>query len=466
MTGATDGTLIFDTSIDTKGVTNAKQTITKSFSGISSAARKLGVVIAAAFSVKAIVNFGKEALNVASDLQEVQNVVDTAFGSMSKQVDEWAKTTTKSFGLSELSAKKYSSTYMAMLKGSGVQESAAAKMAIKMTERLADISSFYNLTYDEVDTALTGIVTGNGVALKKLGVIMNETNLDAYALSKGLKTSYSNMDTASQIALRYQYVLEQTELAAGDFAKTSDSWANQTKLLSEQFNSLKAVIGQGLIQALTPAIKYINMLMEKIIALAKMLSAFTSKLFNKNGEENQNSGGGTAMVAAQNAMTDSVDSTTDAQDKLTDAMKKTNKEQKKSLMGFDEINRLSEETADAASSGGNTGAFDAVGGFDLGEIEFDTSSVDDILGDIEKKFNEFKKRLGSWLPKIDTSEIKKNFDETFIIAKKVWNDIKTLGSPLKNWIDGDLKEFFKSGVDYILTLFTTLQLVLLRPGTR
>ena len=213
------------------GVENTVSQFSQKITGIFS---KIGKMAVAAFGTKALVSFGKEAVSLASDLQEVQNVVDTAFGGMSSQVEAWSKTTIEKFGMSELAAKQTASTYMAMSKGLGLAGQQAANMAMQAAERTGDIASFYNMSQSEADTLIKSIWTGETESLKRIGVVMTQTNLDAYALANGFGKTTDAMTQAEQVQLRYKYVMEQTNLAAGDFQKTSGSWANQTRILSER----------------------------------------------------------------------------------------------------------------------------------------------------------------------------------------------------------------------------------------
>ena len=207
---------------------------------------------------RAIVEFGENAIDLASDLQEVQNVVDTAFPHMSRQVEEFAESAISSAGLSETAAKKYLGTYGTMAKSFGFTEEAAFNLSETMVQLAGDVSSFYNISTDEAYTKLMAIFTGETEALKELGVVMTETELNAYAMEKGLDKGTQGMDKQEKAALRLEYAMEALSAAQGDFIKTSDSWANQTKIMSENWNSLSASIGEGLIISLTPAIQFIN----------------------------------------------------------------------------------------------------------------------------------------------------------------------------------------------------------------
>ena len=207
---------------------------------------------------RALVDFGKKSIGLASDLQEVQNVVDTAFPNMSKQVEEFAQSAISSAGLSETAAKQFMGTYGTMAKSFGFTEDAAFELSTTLTQLAGDVASFYNISVEEAYTKLMAVFTGETEALKELGVIMTETELNAYSMSKGIEKGTKGMGKQEKAALRLEYVMESLSAAQGDFVKTSGSWANQTKILAENWDSFSASIGEGLISTLTPAVQFIN----------------------------------------------------------------------------------------------------------------------------------------------------------------------------------------------------------------
>ena len=220
--------------------------------------RKLGAAIAAAGVIDAVVDFGKKAISLASDLEEVQNVVDVTFKTMSDSVNKFAKDAKKTAGLSEKMAKQYVVTFGAMADSFGFTEEEAYEMSTALTQLTGDVASFYNLSQDEAMGKLKGVFTGETEALKELGVVMTQTALDAYAMGNGFGKTTAQMSEQEKVALRYQFVMDQLASASGDFVRTQDSWANQTKVLALQFDSLMATIGSGLIDALLPSVQFIN----------------------------------------------------------------------------------------------------------------------------------------------------------------------------------------------------------------
>ncbi len=231
-----------------KGISEQTAQTSKDVGGkFSGTFKKAGIVLAGAFAVKQIVDFGKECIELGSDLSEVQNVVDVTFPKMKAQVNDFAKSAAGNFGLSETMAKKFTGAYGAMSKSFGFTEKEAYNMSTALTGLAGDVASFYNLSQDEAYTKLKSVFTGETETLKDLGVVMTQNALDAYAMANGYGKVTAKMSEQEKVALRYKFVQDQLSASAGDFLRTSDSWANQTRLLSLQFESLKASIGQGLI---------------------------------------------------------------------------------------------------------------------------------------------------------------------------------------------------------------------------
>lgn len=228
----------------------------KAFAGLAS---KLGGGIATLFALDELVEFGRDAVEIGSALAEVQNVVDVTFGESSKIIDDFARNAIKQFGLSELSAKQFTSTLGAMLKSiGGFDESQILEMSTALAGLAGDMASFYNLDVQEAFDKLRSGISGETEPLKQLGINLSVANLEAYALANGIKKSYDKMTEQEKALLRYNYLLSATADAQGDFVRTQDSWANQTRILSEEFNSLKGTLGQGLINVLNPIVTSIN----------------------------------------------------------------------------------------------------------------------------------------------------------------------------------------------------------------
>ena len=183
---------------------------------IKGMAKKAGLAIAAAFSVKKLADFGKQCIELGSDLAEVENVVDVTFTSMSGQVDKFAKNAATQFGLSETMAKRYVGTFGAMSKAFGFSEKQAYDMSTALTGLAGDVASFYNITQDEAYTKLKSVFTGETESLKDLGVVMTQTALDQFALQNGFGKTTKAMTEQEKVALRYAFVQKQLTTASGD----------------------------------------------------------------------------------------------------------------------------------------------------------------------------------------------------------------------------------------------------------
>ena len=216
-------------------------------STVSTAATKIAKAIGSAFVVKQVIEFGKAAIGVASDLNEVQNVVDTTFGTDGAiKINEWARNAAESFGESELQAKQFTSTLGAMFKSMGVGQADMEEMSMSLAGLAGDMASFYNLDPTEAFEKLRSGISGETEPLKQLGINMSVANLEAFALSEGITKAYTSMTQAEQATLRYQYIMSATADAQGDFANTSDSFANQQRILQLEIQTLAAEIGQDL----------------------------------------------------------------------------------------------------------------------------------------------------------------------------------------------------------------------------
>ena len=221
----------------------------KVLSGLGNAA-KVGfstLVTAGAAAVGALGAAGVASVKLASDLTEVQNVVDVTFGKNADTINKWAKNAATSFGISELQAKKFNGTMGAMLKSMGLSDDAVLDMSTSMTGLAGDFASFYNLPIEEAFQKIRSGISGETEPLKELGINMSVANLEAYALSQGIDKSYDSMTQAEQAALRYNYLMSVSADAQGDFARTNDSLANQLRIAQLEVQNLGGAIGMSLL---------------------------------------------------------------------------------------------------------------------------------------------------------------------------------------------------------------------------
>lgn len=408
---AADGSVIIDTRMDTTGVRNGVSAIKQSFNGLGSAVKKIGLLIGGAFAVGKLVQFGKECVELGSDLAEVQNVVDVTFTTMSDKVNEFAKNAMTSAGLSETMAKRYVGTFGAMSKSFGFSEAQAYDMSTALTQLTGDVASFYNISQDLAYIKLKSVFTGETETLKDLGVVMTQSALDQYALANGYGKTTSAMTEQEKVALRLAFVQKQLSAASGDFIRTSGSWANQVRVMQLQLQSLKATVGQGLINIFTPVLKVINVLLGKLATLANAFKSFTELITGKKSS-GQTSGSGAGLTGDASGVQDTADAygqaadnaskLADSTEDVADATKDAAKAAKGYLSPLDEINRYSTQdtsstasktpsTSGSGSGGGGTSLPSAVSNVDYGKVAEGETALDKISKSAEKLAKLLKK---------------------------------------------------------------------------
>lgn len=251
-------------------VTKAGQSIKKAGDGISGVGQK---IMPASL---AMAGLGAAAVKTASDYEENLNKIEVAFGDSAKEVKNWSNNAMKEFGLSKVAASDATSSFGALAKGVGVSEKEAAGMATTLAGLSSDLSSYFNVGTDESSKALESIFTGESEALKKFGVVMTETNLKQFAADHGLV--YSELTQLEKTQLRYNFVLEKTKDAQGDYSRTSSGTANSLKTFSAALADLGVAIGTQLLPIITPVVQQITDLVNTIANLPKPVQEMIVKI--------------------------------------------------------------------------------------------------------------------------------------------------------------------------------------------
>ena len=368
--------------------------------------KAIGSQLLAFASIAAIVNFAKACVTASSDVVEIQNVVDNAFPSMSKEIDDWAKNSVKQFGMAQSEAKKYASMFGLISRSAGLAEKDAYKLGTNLTALTADIGSMLNMKNEEVFTKLrSGVLSGETESIKQLGISMTETDVQAWLMSKGINENYRQMTQAQKIAVRYNYVLEKTNLMQGDFARNQGTWANQTKQLDSNIKTLQENLGTFLRTALLPLLQVLNKIIEAANNATIAFKNFLSKTFNIKFDNTGISEGTQTIEEGLGGIEES------ANDAAT-AIKKT-------LGPLDQLNILGEKNSDSKSAG--------VGGaiMDLGDVKAEDSGED-----LNQK-NELLGRIAEKAKEIATS-FKSGWDMDFDPTK--WDRVKESLSGIKKTI--------------------------------
>ena len=457
--------------MDISGASRKVNLLGRQFEGLGTIVKRIGFLVGSAFAVGKLIQFGKESIELGSDLSEVQNVVDVTFTTMSDKVNEFAKNAMTSAGLSETMAKRYVGTFGAMSKSFGFSEAQAYDMSTALTQLTGDVASFYNISQDLAYIKLKSVFTGETETLKDLGVVMTQSALDQYALANGYGKTTSAMTEQEKVALRLAFVQKQLSAASGDFIRTSDSWANQVRVMQLQLQSLKATVGQGLINIFTPVLKVINILLGKLATLANAFKSFTELITGKKSS-GQTSGSG-AGLAETDTIADTADQYGQAADnveKLADATndnakatKKANKETKNYLSSLDEIHKATSTDSSSStpsSSGGSGGASGglsgAVNNVDYGSLAEGETKLDKI-SDSAKKLADTLKKL--WEPFQEAW--KKEGKATITAAKTAFSSlgslIASIGSSFATvWTNGSGEKSLTTTLKIAQNLFNTI----------
>ena len=233
------------------------------------------------------VDFAKESIEVASNLTEVQNVVDVTFGDDAGKIYTWAENAKNAYGMSQLAAEKYAGTMGAMLKSSGIAGDEVQKLSTDLVGLAGDMASFYNLDIETAFTKIRSGISGETEPLKQLGINMSVANMEAFALAQGIEKSWRSMSQAEQTQLRYLYLMEQTADAQGDFVRTSDSFANQQRIMQLNMEEMKANLGEKLVPIVNNLMGMLNNGLPTIGVLIDTIGNNISELTNIIGNSGE-----------------------------------------------------------------------------------------------------------------------------------------------------------------------------------
>lgn len=405
----------------------------------------------------------KDAIDISSQLTEVQNVVDVTFGNMSRKVEDFAKTSIEQFGMSELSLKQYASRFQAMGSAMGISGSSIgnansflnkqtsgyvglsnsmADVSLNLTKLTADMASFYNVEQSAVAEDLASVFTGQTRPLRQYGLDLTEATLKEWALKNGLDADIKSMSQAEKTMLRYQYVMANTGAAQGDFARTANTWANQVRILKQNFEQLGAVVGGTLINAFKPLVQALNSVMGKLISFAETVSNALGKIF---GWKYESGSGGAGTTGLATDMEDAADSAGDIAGSTGKAAKNIDK-MKNGLRSFDELKTISEKDGSSGSgsgSGGSSGGAGASGGSG-GQWTKQDSIFDDYKSSIDSL-----KGLGNYIRDALIREMKS------IDWDSIYKKAESFGEGLAKFLNG-LFEKDKNGDTVFGELGTTL----------
>ena len=386
------------------GFSNTTKSIKSTRSGFRGLASTIGKFYATYWMVMRAVGKIGSAVDLASQLTEVQNVVDTTFGDMASKVDDFTKTSIQDFGMSELTVKQISSRLQALGTSIGISSEQVANgtavankalmsqnntlykttdsmadMSLNLTRLAGDMASFYDVDQADVAKSLQSIFSGTIAPLRRYGLDLTQATLSEWAMKNGLDANIKSMTQAEKVLLRYNYVMANTQAAQGDFAKTANTWANSVRVLKQEFQAWGSIIGSVVINALKPFVQALSKVMLKVISFTRTVADALGAIF-----------GWTIEISGRGATADGMEDIADGVGDIGDNADSSNKKAqklKKTLLSIDEIHAL-DDNSDSGSGGGSgsggSGSGGAGGGVDSslkktdGLIEKYKSSIKDL----------------------------------------------------------------------------------------
>lgn len=426
------------------GFSNTTKSIKRTRSGFSGLASTIGKFYATYWLVMRAVGKIGSAVDLASQLTEVQNVVDTTFGDMASKVDDFTKTSIQDFGMSELTVKQISSRFQALGTSIGISSEQVANgtavankalmsqnntlykttdsmadMSLNLTRLAGDMASFYDVDQADVAKSLQSIFSGTIAPLRRYGLDLTQATLSEWAMKNGLDANIKSMTQAEKVLLRYNYVMANTQAAQGDFAKTANTWANSVRVLKQEFQAWGSIIGSVIINALKPFVQALNKVMLKVISFTRTVADALGAIF-----------GWTIEISGRGATADGMEDIADGVGDIGDNADSSNKKAqklKKTLLSIDEIHAL-DDNSDSGSGGGSGSGGSGGGGAGSGV----NSSLKKTDGLLEKYKSSIKDlySLGKYIGDALASAMES------IDWKKIYQKADNFGKGLADFLNG------------------------------
>ena len=443
--------------LGSKGVDGIKKFIGKvkelNNAGVSfkSFAGKLKEVLGLLVGIRGITgvfNWVKDATEAGANVAETNHIIESTFGDLSEQVNNWAKDAIENYGIAQTSAKRYAGTLSAMFQSSGIGYKKAAEMSMDLVGMAGDLSSFYNVDTATVFQKLKSGMAGMVRPLRDFGIDLSVASLNEYALAQGMGKTYAQMTQAEKTMLRYQYLLQATTNQANDFRKTSTSMANSLRTFKAYVEAITETLGEGFVSALRHVVRWLNSVAKRVLSVAQVFRDFMEVLFGKNI-----SGKGISMndyAEVDDYADDTADATGATSDNLGDAADNA-KELKKelSVLPFDELNQLAKpkEESETKSPSGSSGG---IGDSGLGGIG------DGLLDQMSEAFdsNGLPDAVNKWAERIKKAFLDKDWKGLgHVLAEGINEGIQKLYDLLN---PDKLHEKVDPWVDAFLETFNTL----------
>lgn len=426
------------------GFSNTTKSIKNTRSGFRGLASTIGKFYATYWLVMRAVGKIGGAVDLASQLTEVQNVVDTTFGDMASKVDDFTKTSIQDFGMSELTVKQISSRFQALGTSIGISSEQVANgtavankalmsqnntlykttdsmadMSLNLTRLAGDMASFYDVDQADVAKSLQSIFSGTIAPLRRYGLDLTQATLSEWAMKNGLDANIESMTQAEKVLLRYNYVMANTQAAQGDFAKTANTWANSVRVLKQEFQAWGSIIGSVIINALKPFVQALSKVMLKVISFTRTVADALGAIF-----------GWTIEISGRGATADGMEDIADGVGDIGDNADSSNKKAqklKKTLLSIDEIHAL-DDNSDSGSGGGSGSGGSGSGGAG-GGVDSSLKKTDGLLEKYESSIKDLYS-LGKYIGDALASAMES------IDWKKIYQKADNFGKGLADFLNG------------------------------
>lgn len=426
------------------GFSNTSKLIKSTRSGFRGLASTIGKFYATYWMVMRAVGKIGSAVDLASQLTEVQNVVDTTFGDMASKVDDFTKTSIQDFGMSELTVKQISSRFQALGTSIGISSEQVANgtavankalmsqnntlykttdsmadMSLNLTRLAGDMASFYDVDQADVAKSLQSIFSGTIAPLRRYGLDLTQATLSEWAMKNGLDANIKSMTQAEKVLLRYNYVMANTQAAQGDFAKTANTWANSVRVLKQEFQAWGSIIGSVIINALKPFVQALSKVMLKVISFTRTVADALGAIF-----------GWTIEISGRGATADGMEDIADGVGDIGDNADSSNKKAqklKKTLLSIDEIHALDDNSD--SGSGGGSGSGGSGGGGAGGGVDSSLKKTDGLLEKYKSSIKDLYS-LGKYIGDALASAMES------IDWKKIYQKADNFGKGLADFLNG------------------------------
>lgn len=426
------------------GFSNTTKSIKSTRSGFRGLASTIGKFYATYWMVMRAVGKIGSAVDLASQLTEVQNVVDTTFGDMASKVDDFTKTSIQDFGMSELTVKQISSRFQALGTSIGISSEQVANgtavankalmsqnntlykttdsmadMSLNLTRLAGDMASFYDVDQADVAKSLQSIFSGTIAPLRRYGLDLTQATLSEWAMKNGLDANIKSMTQAEKVLLRYNYVMANTQAAQQDFAKTANTWANSVRVLKQEFQAWGSIIGSVIINALKPFVQALSKVMLKVISFTRTVADALGAIF-----------GWTIEISGRGATADGMEDIAGGVGDIGDSADKSNKKAqklKKTLLSIDEIHAL-DDNSDSGSGGGSGSGGSGGGGAGSG-VDSSLKKTDGLLEKYKSSIKDLYS-LGKYIGDALASAMES------IDWKKIYQKADNFGKGLADFLNG------------------------------